>query len=92
MAAPGTDERVRSRRFDRGRGAGGIAVLSLGAATPYQTAPARCGRTVPVSDEQAAFDISIAWSERFATPLIKAFVSHTRQASAKLTQATGGRR
>lgn len=36
---------------------------------------------IPVSDAQAAFDISIAWNEQFATPLIRAFVSHTRLVS-----------
>lgn len=35
---------------------------------------------VPVSDTHAAFDISIAWNEQFATPLVRAFVSHTRLA------------
>lgn len=34
---------------------------------------------IPVADAHATFDVSIAWNETRATPLLRAFVKHTRQ-------------
>lgn len=38
---------------------------------------------VPVADEHATFDVSIAWNAARATPLLKAFIDFTRSHAAK---------
>ena len=34
---------------------------------------------IPVADAHATFDVSIAWNEARATPLVRAFVDYTRR-------------
>lgn len=36
---------------------------------------------VPVRDRHAGFDISIAWNEQYATPLVRSFVDYVRKAA-----------